>query len=51
MIRFEVIDNQLTAIIGAQISPVGGYIGSFHITYQFENGMYEGTKIEFVHSD
>ncbi|MDN4608669.1 hypothetical protein [Sporosarcina highlanderae] len=51
LIRFEVIDNQLTALIGAQIAPVGGYIGSFYITYKFQNGLYEGTNVEFVHSD
>lgn len=48
LLRFEVIDNKLTAIVGAQVSPVGGYIGSFRITYAFKNGMYEGTNIEFI---
>ncbi|WP_339250105.1 hypothetical protein NSQ43_10880 [Sporosarcina sp. FSL W8-0480] len=51
LIRFEVIDNKLMAIVGAQIAPAGGYIGSFHLTYEFQNGLYECRKIEFVHSD
>ncbi len=48
LLRFEVIENKLMAIIGAQVSPVGGYIGSFHITYEYKNDLYEAKKIEFI---
>lgn len=48
LLRFEIIDNNLMAIIGAQVSPVGGFIGSFRITYEYKNEMYEAKKIEFV---
>lgn len=51
LVRYEVLDNELTAIIGAQISPVGGYIGSFHITYEYKNGMYEVKRIEFIQDE
>lgn len=48
LIKFDVLDNELTAIVGAQISPVGGYIGSFYITYAFKDNMYQLKKINFI---
>ncbi|MFZ3589919.1 hypothetical protein ACOI1C_11720 [Bacillus sp. DJP31] len=48
LIEYDIVNNKLTAIIGAQISPVGGYIGSFHITYTFKDKMYQVKKIEFI---
>ena len=48
LVSFDVLNNELVAIIGAQISPVGGYIGSFHVTYIFKDGMYQVKNITFV---
>ncbi|MGE7623652.1 hypothetical protein ACQKMD_11465 [Viridibacillus sp. NPDC096237] len=47
LIRFKVLDNELTAILGAQITPVGGYIGSFHISYELKQNRYQVKKVEF----
>lgn len=51
LVRFSVLNNELTAIIGAQVSPVGGYIGSFYITYEYKNGMYIVKKIDFIQDE
>jgi hypothetical protein len=48
LVRFDVLDNELTAIMGAQISPAGGYIGDFHITYEFKDDMYPVKRIKFI---
>ncbi|MBK3495089.1 hypothetical protein JFL43_09510 [Viridibacillus sp. YIM B01967] len=48
IIKFDVLNNELTAIIGAQVSPVGGFIGNFHISYIFKDNMYQMKKIEFI---
>lgn len=48
IIEFDVLDNELTAIVGAQIAPVGGEIGSFHIKYIYKDKMYQLKKIEFI---
>ena len=46
--KIEILDNKLTAIIGATISPAGGYVGDFHITYTFKDKMYQLEKIKFI---
>lgn len=46
--KFDVLNNELTAIIGAQVSPAGGFIGNFHISYIFKDNMYQMKKIEFI---
>ncbi|MGG2082540.1 hypothetical protein [Lysinibacillus pakistanensis] len=38
----------MTAIIGAQIAPVGGYIGSFYITYILKDKKFQLKKIKFI---
>lgn len=48
IVKFNVLNDKLTAIIGAQVSPVGGYIGSFYITYTFKDGMYQLKRIKFI---
>lgn len=48
LIEYKVLDDELTAIIGAQIAPVGGDIGSFFITYTFKDNMYQLKKIKFI---
>ncbi|MBO0601854.1 hypothetical protein I2483_09290 [Sporosarcina sp. E16_3] len=48
LVRFDVLDNELTAIMGAQTSPLGGYIGEFHITYEFKDQMYQVKRIKFI---
>ncbi|WP_226681585.1 hypothetical protein [Sutcliffiella horikoshii] len=47
LIRYDVINNKLTAIIGAQVAPVGGYIGDFIITYRYKDDKYRLDKIDF----
>ncbi|MDU1844948.1 MAG: hypothetical protein E6778_05340 [Niallia nealsonii] len=46
--KIEILDNKLTAIIGATISPAGGYVGDFRITYTFKDKMYQLEKIKFI---
>ncbi|MEK4671327.1 hypothetical protein [Niallia sp. FSL R7-0271] len=46
--EFEILDNKLTANMGASVSPAGGYLGDFHITYTFKDKMYQVEKIEFI---
>lgn len=48
IIKFDVINNELTAIIGAQIAPAGGLIGNFYITYSLKDKMYQLKKIKFI---
>lgn len=48
LINFEIKNNQLVAKLGAQISPVGGYIGDIQITYIFKGKMYQIKSIEFI---
>lgn len=48
LIQYDIIDYKLTAIIGAQIAPVGGYIGDFYISYKNLNDIYSIDNIEFV---
>lgn len=48
LINFEIKNNQLIAILGGQISPVGGYIGDIQITYIFKDKMYQAKSIEFI---
>lgn len=47
IVRYDVLNNELIAIIGAQISPAD-YIGNFQITYTFKDKMYQLKKIEFI---
>lgn len=49
IITFDVLNNELIADLGAQVSPAGGYIGSFRITYILKDKMYQMKKIEFIH--
>ncbi len=49
-IKYEVIDNQLTATISAQISPAG-FIGEIVIVYEYRDKMYQAKSIEFKGSD
>lgn len=46
--EFKILDNKLTANVGASVSPAGGYLGDFHITYAFKDKMYQVEKIEFI---
>lgn len=46
--EFKILDNKLTANVGASVSPAGGYLGDFHITYTFKDKMYQVEKIEFI---
>jgi len=46
-INYEVINNQLTATISAQISPAG-FIGEIVIVYEYRDEMYQAKSIEFV---
>jgi len=48
LIEYNVLDDELTAIIGAQIAPVGGDIGSFFITYTFKDNMYQLKEMKFI---
>ena len=47
VISFDVVNNQLKAFLGAQISPAG-FIGKIEITYVFKDKMYQGKKIRFI---
>lgn len=46
LISYDVIGNQLTAKMGAQIGP-GNFIGSFYITYDYKDRFYQMKEIEF----
>lgn len=48
IIKFDVLNNELIGIIGAQVSTVGGFIGSFYISYIFKDNMYQMKKIKFI---
>lgn len=48
ILKFDVIDNKLNAIVGAKISPAGGYLGDVYITYTFKDNMYQAEQIKFV---
>ncbi|CAM5197216.1 hypothetical protein UACE39S_04336 [Ureibacillus acetophenoni] len=48
LVRFDILDNNLTAVIGAQVSPIGGYIGDFYIMYEFIDNKYQVKRINFV---
>jgi hypothetical protein len=45
-VDFIVIQNELTSIIGAQISP-NTYIGNIYIIYQFKDGKYQAKSVSF----
>jgi hypothetical protein len=45
-IKYEVIDNQLTAFVGTQISPAG-FIGEIIIKYEYREKMYQATTLAF----
>lgn len=46
IVKFDVIDNNLVASVGGQITPAM-FIGSIEITYEFKDKMYQAKKIEF----
>jgi hypothetical protein len=48
IVHFDVLENELTAIMGAQIAPAGGYIGDFYITYKFKDDIYQVGRIKFI---
>lgn len=48
ILKFKVINNKLVAIIGATIAPSGGYLGEIHITYIFNDNMYQAEEINFI---
>jgi len=48
ILRFKVINNKLKAVVGATISPSGGYLGNIYITYTFKDNMYQADDIKFV---
>jgi hypothetical protein len=48
ILKFEVINNKLNAVVGATISPSGGYLGDIYITYTFKDNMYQAEQIRFV---
>lgn len=45
--KFDVVNDELTANIGAQISPAG-FIGYVQITYVLKDNMYQAGEIEFT---
>ena len=45
-IKYEVIDQLLTATISAQISPAG-FVGQLVIVYEYREKMYQAKSIEF----
>ncbi len=47
IIDYEVINKQLMASVGAQITPAG-FIGDIIIGYEFRNKMYQAKTIEFL---
>ncbi len=47
---FEVINDQLSANMGIQISPAG-FIGEIQISYTLKDNMYQASKIEFKKYD
>ena len=46
--KFKVINNKLVAIVGAAIAPTGGGLGEIHITYTFNDNMYQAEQIKFI---
>lgn len=49
VIKYEVIDQHLTATIPAQISPAG-FIGQLVIVYEYRDNMYQAKSIDFVNA-
>ena len=50
VLRFEVLNNKLNAIVGATIGPSGGYLGDIYITYTFKDNGYKIGQIRFISS-
>jgi hypothetical protein len=48
VIKYKIVNNKLQALVGASISPSGGYIGDLYITYNFKDNMYQAEQIKFV---
>ena len=46
--KFEVINNKLVAIVGAEVAPTGGSLGEIHITYTYKDNMYQAEQINFI---
>ncbi|MGD6845608.1 hypothetical protein ACQCVH_24290 [Bacillus infantis] len=49
--KYKFINKQLVAIVGATISPSGGYIGELYISYAFKDNKYQVSKMQFVPSN
>ncbi|MBN8190582.1 hypothetical protein JI667_00340 [Bacillus sp. NTK074B] len=47
VIKYKVINDKLVAIVGATISPSGGYIGEIFITYTLNKNLYQAKEIKF----
>ena len=48
ILKFEVINNTLTAKVAATISPSGGYLGDIVITYILKDNMFQAENISFA---
>lgn len=47
IVSFEVVEHELIATVGAQVSPAA-YIGAIKIAYDYKDKMYQAKRIEFI---